>query len=227
VLLPGTSVVAVPDGLPDAVACPASCATATVAGALAAAGPLGGRRVLVTGAGMLGVTASAMATQAGAHVVVVDPDPRRRLQALRFGAAEVRDAGEPVGEADVALELSGRPAAVQACLDALAVGGTAVLAGSVSPGDPIPLDPQWLVRGLRTVVGVHNYRAADLQGATDFLAAHHRTYPFAELVGGHYPLDRLAAAVTAAHGSVELRQAVVPTAAPPRTSPGRAGEEHN
>ncbi|UGQ11824.1 zinc-binding dehydrogenase [Yinghuangia sp. ASG 101] len=221
VLVPGTSVVAVPDGLPDAVVSPASCATATVAAVLGAAGPLDGCRVLVTGAGMLGVTASAMAARAGAHVVVVDPDPGRRRQAARFGAAEVRGTREPVGEVDAALELSGRPAAVRACLDALGVGGTAVLAGSVSPGEPVALDPQWLVRGLRTVVGVHNYRPADLQRATDFLAAHHRTYPFAELVGSPYPLHRLAAAVAAAPGAVELRQAVVPT--PPETARADGG----
>ncbi|MDI5976085.1 alcohol dehydrogenase catalytic domain-containing protein, partial [Amycolatopsis magusensis] len=61
VLLPGTTIVAVPDGLPDVVASPASCATATVAAALAVPGDLAGRRVLVAGAGMLGVTAVAMA----------------------------------------------------------------------------------------------------------------------------------------------------------------------
>lgn len=44
VLLPGTAIVAVPEGLPDAVAAPASCATATVAAAIAAAGPWRGAR---------------------------------------------------------------------------------------------------------------------------------------------------------------------------------------
>jgi putative phosphonate catabolism associated alcohol dehydrogenase len=213
VLLPGTAVVAVPDGLPDAVACPASCATATVAAVVAAAGPLDGRRVLITGAGMLGVTAAAMASRAGAYVTVTDPAPDRRAQALRFGASEVRDSrGSTSQEADVALELSGHPAAVQACLDALTVGGVAVLAGSVSPVDPVPLDPEWLVRGLLTVTGVHNYRAADLQTAVRFLAAHHADHPFGELVEGAYPLDRIDDAVAAARGAVAPRQAVVPAA---------------
>ncbi|MCX4538849.1 zinc-binding dehydrogenase (plasmid) [Streptomyces sp. NBC_00841] len=210
VLLPGTTIVAVPDGVPDVVASPASCATATVAAALAAAGPLGGRRVLVAGAGMLGVTAVAMAAQAGAHVVAVDPEPGRRAQAVRFGATEALDAGQVPGEVDVALELSGRPDAVTACLAALAIGGTAVLAGSVSPGEAVALDPEWVVRGLHTVVGVHNYRAADLQTAVDFLAAHHRTHPFAELVAGPYGLDRLDEAVEAARLALAPRQAVIP-----------------
>lgn len=208
VLLPGTAVVAVPDELPDAVAAPASCATATVAAVVAAAGPVDGRRVLVTGAGMLGVTAVAMAAHAGAHVIAVDPDPARRGQALRFGAAEV-SATAP-GDVDVALELSGKPSAVDACLRSLTVGGTVVLAGSVSPGDPVPLDPERVVRGLHTVVGVHNYRPADLLTAVGFLAAHHRRWPFADLVAGAFGLDGVDAAVAAARTSGAMRQAVVP-----------------
>ncbi len=78
-LFPGTTVVAVPDTVPDEVAAPASCATATVAAAVAAAGSLQpGMRVLVTGAGMLGITATAMLTQFGLDVVVLDPDRSRR-----------------------------------------------------------------------------------------------------------------------------------------------------
>ncbi|QKW10578.1 alcohol dehydrogenase catalytic domain-containing protein [Streptomyces sp. NA04227] len=212
VLLPGTTVVAVPPALPDAVACPASCATATVAAVIAAAGPLDGRRVLVTGAGMLGLTAIAMAATAGARVTAVDPDPGRRAQAARFGAHDVAGTGEVHGEVDAALELSGHPEAVRTCLGSLAIGGRAVLAGSVSPGAPVPLDPERLVRGLGSVAGVHNYAPADLQRAVDFLTAHHHSYPFAELVEGAYPLTELDAAVAAARSAVAPRQAVVPHA---------------
>lgn len=65
-LVPGTTLLRVPDDLPDAIACPVSCATATVAAALDAAGPIDGRRVLVAGSGMLGVTAMAWARTKGA-----------------------------------------------------------------------------------------------------------------------------------------------------------------
>ncbi|MEU3605495.1 zinc-binding dehydrogenase [Streptomyces sp. NPDC035033] len=214
VLLPGTAVVAVPDGLPDVVSSPASCATATVAAALDAAGALDGRRVLVSGVGMLGLTAVAMAKEAGARVLAVDPEPARREQALRFGAEEARRTGSSPQDVDVALELSGRPEAVGACLRSLGVGGTAVLVGSVSPGEPVALDPESVVRGLHTIVGVHNYRAEHLQKAVDFLAGHHGRYPFAELVGGTFPLDALDDAVAAARGSAAPRQAILPS---PRT----------
>jgi putative phosphonate catabolism associated alcohol dehydrogenase len=210
VLLPGTAIVEVPDDVPDVVASPASCATATVAAVLRAGGELTGRRVLITGAGMLGVTAVAMAATAGARVVAVDPDPVRRERAVRFGAHEVTADAAGTEPVDVAVELSGVPSAVAACLEALDVGGVAVLAGSVSPGDPVPMDPERLVRGLHTVVGVHNYGPADLRDAMDFLAAHHRRYPFAELVGGPFALDDLDRAIVAARAGTAPRQAVAP-----------------
>ncbi|MFI6650438.1 zinc-binding dehydrogenase [Streptomyces sp. NPDC050529] len=210
VLLPGTAIVAVPDELPDAVAAPASCATATVAAVIAAAGPLEGREVLVTGAGMLGLTAVAMAALGGARVTAVDPSPARRVCAGQFGAARVLDVNEPPGPADIALELSGRTDAVRTCLSALDVGGTAVLAGSVSPADAVPIDPEWLVRGLRTVTGVHNYRPVDLHSAVAFLAARHGAHPFADLVEGAHSLKDLGAAVRAAQGADAPRQAVLP-----------------
>ena len=42
---------------------------------------------------------------------------------------------------DVAVELSGTTSGVMTCLESLDVGGTAVLAGSVAPSAPIPVDP--------------------------------------------------------------------------------------
>ena len=72
----GTGIVIVDDETPAGVLAPASCATATVVAAIEAAEqimPLAGRTVLVTGAGMLGLTATAMATDAGARVIVSDP----------------------------------------------------------------------------------------------------------------------------------------------------------
>lgn len=220
----GTAVTRVPDVVPDLVASPASCATATVAAALAAGPPdLTGRRVLVTGAGMLGLTAAAMAARAGAHVVVADPHPERRRHAADFGAAQAVEDGSATDPVDLAVEVSGAGDAVRVCLDSLAVGATAVLVGSVSPGPPVALDPERLVRGWQTVTGVHNYRPRDLQTAVDFLAAAHADHPFADLVTGRHALDDLDAA-TGTTGAP--RRAVAPHDGPALRSgrpPARAG----
>lgn len=211
-LVPGTVIVAVPDSVPDAVAAPASCATATVAAVLDAAA-IGSRcepRVLITGAGMLGVTAVAMAKEMNAWVAVSDPDPARQSTARRFGADLVVGDATPVPTVDVAIELSGNPEAVEACLSRLDVGGRAVLAGSVATSRPVAIDPERLVRNLLTVVGVHNYRPHHLQAAVDFLTANHDSYPFLDVVGPAADLDNLDDLLRRPGASPRLRQAICP-----------------
>jgi Zn-dependent alcohol dehydrogenases len=114
-VLAGTPIVIAPEHVPAAVLAPASCATATVAAALDAASaivPLDGRVVVIAGAGMLGLTAAAMAKDAGARVVVSDPDEARRRGALSFGADAVADpraaATHPSGIASAITAAGGR-----------------------------------------------------------------------------------------------------------------------
>lgn len=214
----GTGIVIVDDETPAGVLAPASCATATVVAAIEAAeqiAPLSGRTVLVTGAGMLGLTATAMATDAGARVIVSDPSAERRAAALRFGAAAVADPTLPSGAAgslarvlaaqtrgrglcDVALELSGAVPAVASAIASLDTGGVLVLVGSVSPSAPVQLDPERVVRQLLTVRGVHNYTPAQLQRAADYLAGAWRRRPFEQLLGTVFPLEQIDAAFDAA-----------------------------
>lgn len=216
----GTGIVIVDDETPAAVLAPASCATATVVAAIEAAEqivPLAARTVLITGAGMLGLTAAALATDAGARVIVSDPSAERRAAALRFGALAVADptlaASEPGslqrvlaahargrgrGLCDVALELSGAAPAVATAVGSLDVGGVAVLVGSVSPSAAIKVDPERVVRQLLTVRGVHNYTAAHLQRAAEYLAVAWRRYPFEQLVGEVFPLEQIDQAFAAA-----------------------------
>lgn len=178
ILLPaGVGTVAVPVEVPDAVAAPAGCATATVMAALEAAGELSGRRVLVCGAGMLGITAVAACADQGAQVRITDPHRERRDLARRFGAAA--DNGGPV---DIAFDFSGSTAAVGAALGRLDLGGTLVLAGSVTPGPTVAVDPEAVVRGWLTVTGVHNYEPRHLAHAVQFLTRTHHTLPWRDLV---------------------------------------------
>ncbi|WP_223692596.1 zinc-binding dehydrogenase [Leifsonia poae] len=229
-ILDGTPMVPVPDDIPATVLAPASCSTATVAAALEAAAAittLEGALVLVAGAGMLGLTAVAMATEAGARVVVSDPDPARRDTALTFGAVAVSDprspADSPLGLAaalvradgrgaapTVALELSGAPAAVRALLAAVDVGGALILVGSVSPGPDIALDPEQLVRRLLTVRGVHNYAPRHLEQAVRFLSESWTRFPFAAQVGKTFPLADVDEAIAEAATGTYPRVAVLP-----------------
>lgn len=187
----GADLVRVPAAVPDVVAAPAGCATATVVAAVEAAGSLVGRRVLVHGAGMLGLTATALAGELGAaSVTVVDPDPKRRESAVAMGASSTADVDKRLAEDghDVALEFSGSATAIAAGLEALDIGGTQVLVGSVAPGPAVPVDPERIVRRWLTMTGVHNYEPVHLARAVALLA---RTpgLPWADVVGDPRPLE--------------------------------------
>ena len=45
-----------------------------------------------------------------------------------------------------------------------------MLAGSVATSPTYALDPEWLVRGWRTIAGVHNYEPRHLEQAVKFIA---------------------------------------------------------
>jgi len=205
----GTAIVRVPEALPSAVLAPASCATAT-AWAAVQRGSLGreieNARVLVYGAGLVGLSAVAIAADAGARVTVVDPSAQRRAFAERFGGTARTSATE---SADIVIEASGH--AVPAAIAAAEVGGTVVLVGSVFPADPIPLDAEDVVRRMLSIRGVHNYTGQELAGAVGFLTSTGRAYPFGDAVGEVFPLDEVDAAIAAASGAdAPLRVGVNP-----------------
>jgi len=213
-LAKGTAIVRLPDDLPDAVVCPASCATATVSAALRIAGDVRDRSVLVQGAGMLGLTACAQARSMGAsQVICCDLNAARLAKAMEFGATHlatpdeladtVRRATEGYG-VDFALEITGAPAAFVAGLEQLRIGGTYVLVGAVYTAAPVPVSIEMLVRRQLTLRGVHNYAPEDLLAAVRFLDAH-RNYPFASLVSEWLPLAAADRAFQAAEGANALR----------------------
>ena len=224
-LRPGTTLVRVPEAVPDVVISPANCATATVAGAVRLAGSLEGRVVLVQGVGMLGCTAIAMADAAGAAAIVaVERQARRREWARAFGATAVLDPEAHGADgwaealrthsdgrgADVLLELTGHPAATERGLAALRTGGTAVLVGATYPERPLRVEAETLVRRVLTIRGLHNYTHDDLARAVAFLAAHHHDYPFADVVHDGFSLGAVEAAFDAALGGRSARVAVRP-----------------
>lgn len=104
-----------------------------------------GSRVLVTGAGPIGLVSVQTALAFGAtEVVVSDVNPERLLLATELGATRVVDArSERVGDLDVVpdvlLECSGNPGATVAGLAALDRAGRAVLVGMGGADLPLPL----------------------------------------------------------------------------------------
>lgn len=203
-------VVAVPDSLPDVAASIATCAGATVMAVMEQAGSVAGKRVLVMGIGMLGLIAVEAAVRgSAAEVVAIDRDETRLQWARELGAV-VSNSSAAGADAepelfDITFEFSGSDFGVTTCIDSLDIGGRAVLAGSVATSPAFALDPEWLVRGWRTVTGVHNYEPRHLELAVEFLADSRIDWD--TIVAAQIALDEVPAEVQGSSGAC-LRAAV-------------------
>lgn len=197
-LVHGTKVFKIPEGLSLEVACPANCTTATNVAAFRVAGNLAGKVVLIMGAGMLGVTACAMAKFYGAKLVIVcDTNEKRLLKACEFGADQ---STLPAGLSDVVsnltaglgvdiiFELTGAPVAFENAFECVGIGGKIILVGSVFPSSPVCLPMEIVVRKLLSIIGVHNYVPEDLAKALEFLNQT-RHLPWESLVGKWFKLS--------------------------------------
>ncbi len=160
--------------------------------------PVLGEDVLITGAGPIGLMATAVVRHAGARFVVVsEPNPVRRSIAARMGATAVVDPRERdladvqrelgmVEGFDVALEMSGSPAAIRSAVDSMAHGGSIAILGI--PTEDIALDVNEIVFKLLTVRGIYGREMYEtwykmtvmLQSGLDITPAITHRFPFRE-----------------------------------------------
>lgn len=130
-----------------------------------------GEDVLITGAGPIGLMATAISQRAGArHVVVTDVNEDRLALARVLGAtravnvagtdltATMADLGMQEGF-DVGLEMSGAPSALQGMIDTMNHGGRIALLGLVPAGTPIAWD-EVIFKGL-TLQGIYGRKMFD------------------------------------------------------------------
>lgn len=214
-LLPDTCLMKLPEKLPLATLAPINCSLATVCGAYRLAGEVRGRQVLISGAGMLGVYACAIACSMQAQrVVVIEPSPKRQNVCLQFGADEVYSPGEidhyPLESFDIAIDTSGAIPAMQQGLHLLRTGGAAIWVGSVFPQPPLGIDTERIVRKLITIRGLHNYNEADFQEAVRFIENHSGDFPFEQLVEKTFPLTAINEAVDFAQKHKPYRVGLLP-----------------
>jgi putative phosphonate catabolism associated alcohol dehydrogenase len=224
-ILPQSWILRLPDALSDAEAAPINCGVATMIAVTEAAEIRIGQTVVVQGLGLLGLYGAAIAKARGAgQVIGIDGVAERRERAARFGVDVALDPADfeaadlsqrvaalcrPMG-ADVVLEVCGDPRVIPSGMDMLRIGGRYVLGGVVNPGAMVTLDANILLRKMLTLRGVHNYHPRHLVEALDFVVAQRQRFPFAELVDGIYPLDRVDDAMADAAARRVLRAAIVP-----------------
>ena len=124
-----------------------------------------GEDVLITGAGPIGVMATAVARHAGArYVVVTDLNPYRLDLARSMGATLAVDPREtPLADIqaklgmkegfDVGLEMSGSPAAFRDMLANMAHGGKVAMLGI--PAEQVAIDWNTVVFNMLTIKGIY------------------------------------------------------------------------
>jgi len=127
--------------------------------------PVLGEDVLITGAGPIGIMATAVARHAGArHIVVTDINPKRLELARRMGATLAIDPrAERLAEVqqrlgmkegfDVGLEMSGSPLALEEMLDNLCHGGKIAMLGI--PSKPLAIDWRKVIFNMITIKGIY------------------------------------------------------------------------
>lgn len=208
VLRKHTPIIKLDESIPLPVVTIINCAVATVAGALRLAEDLTDKNVLISGTGMLGIIACAMAKAKGAaKVIALDINPQRLELTRQFGADYTLVLPvEPQHLSAVATEqlnnlpihtmidFSGAPDAIENSLELLAIGGTAIWIGSTYPQRNVQINAEKVVRKILTIKGLHNYNSQDLISAVDFIQKHHNLYPFEQLVQGGFSLDQVDAA---------------------------------
>jgi (R,R)-butanediol dehydrogenase/meso-butanediol dehydrogenase/diacetyl reductase len=94
-------------------------------------------RVLVIGAGPVGLAITLWAAHVGAREIVVrDPVEARRNASLTFGATAAVDPTEDDGIYDVVFECVGTPGMIATCISATAIHGRVIVAGVCTKPDP-------------------------------------------------------------------------------------------
>jgi threonine dehydrogenase-like Zn-dependent dehydrogenase len=225
-LRPNHTVFKVPDDLTDDMVAPANCALSEVIYGLERVGLSFGETVVIQGAGGLGINATAVAKEMGAHkVIVIDGITQRLELAKAFGADEVIDFREHktpeerimrVWEltggsgADVVAELVGFPQVIPEGLQMLSNGGRYLEIGNISAGMTYEAEPAKLVGGHKSIIGVMFYGRNTLKKALDFLSRTKGKYPFDKILSHSYPLEEINGAFEEQDKGLVSRSAIVP-----------------
>ncbi|WP_163509667.1 NAD(P)-dependent alcohol dehydrogenase [Fodinicola acaciae] len=166
-----------------------------------------GSRVLVTGAGPIGLIAAQTARAAGAtEVIVSDPVPARRTRVADFGftAAEPAQVAE-VSDVDALIECSGAPPAIASGIPAVRGGGRIVLVGMGS--DQLTLPVSLIQNRELWLTGVFRY--ANTWPTAIALAAS-RSVELDRLVTGTFGLTDVEAALRADERPDAMKAVVIP-----------------
>ena len=185
---------------------------ATPVHAVRRAGDLAGRRVVVFGAGPIGLFLAIAAKDAGAEAVVVaDLLASKRERAERLGATGSFDPTSPTAAEDARRALGGsahvvfdgvsRESTVELGIDLLVKGGRLMTVGVPAGKTLVPLD---LIQDREIeLIGNLMYVREDVEHAIALLRR--KTFPIDELVTATFPLAETAAAFAASDDPEQVK----------------------
>ena len=185
---------------------------ATPVHAVRRAGDLRGARVVVFGAGPIGLFVTIAALHAGAErVVVADLLESKRARAERLGAAGSFDSSAPDaaeaalrelgGKADVVFDCVSRESTVHLAIEILEKGGTVMTVGV--PAGPTTIDLELIQDREIALLGNLMYVRQDVEAAIALLRE--RRLPLDELITGVFPLDQAQQAFDASNDPEQVK----------------------
>lgn len=199
--------------------------------AVSRSGLRGGERVVVFGAGPIGILTALVARHEGAgSVLISEPSEERRKVAEELGFDTVPTGSDPVAAvldatggdgADIVFDSAAHPSVAALLPKAVRVLGTIVLVGVYKK--PAEVDLQALTFAENTVVGVRVYTRADVERAVELIEG--GNLGLGRIPVEVFPLDQTLAALTKAMtaGAV-LKVFVGPATATAAAAPGKEEE---
>jgi alcohol dehydrogenase len=198
VLRKNTPIVVLEDSISSEVASLINCSIATVAAAFRLAGPVKKKKIMITGAGMLGMFACAMAAeQKAASVCAVDISKKRLDLAIKYGATQTlffEELSTHSIKPDVVIDFSGANEAMKQSLLIAATGAKIIWVGATFPQEDLEISAEMVIRRILTIQGIHNYNEQDLVQAVAFLERTYLQYDFSKFIEQSFQLEETQAA---------------------------------
>lgn len=185
--------------------------------------PRGGERVVIQGAGPVGLSAALIAAQAGAGEIVVIDRPGVRLDAaLKLGATRTIAVGDDIVDrrgflrdqlgaepADILVEATGALAAFPEGLPMLATHGKYLVLGIWAEGEQ-PFAPMALTTRNITVLGASFPKPKHYHAAMHLSSRLQDKIPLAQLITHRFPLREAAAALASGQSGNVVKAVIEP-----------------
>jgi len=205
ILLKETKIIKVEEKINPAILTPASCSGATTAHTIELCDISEGDTIIIQGPGPMGIFALTFAQERGADKVIVvgtDEDKERLKLCLEFGATKILNINETSFEerlsyikeetkglgADVVIDCTGSPYAIEEGLKMTAPGGTYTLPGVATPIGSIPISfYEDVARKNIRIQGVWVSDTSHLYQAVKLVLS--KKYPFEKLITHRFKLE--------------------------------------